>query len=277
MANETAVLTQKVSEIVERAPGRRVLLSTLGLLLQQHIAGFNPVQYGHRSLKELFMALPGFASLIPGEHPGQWWLTLGPAEASSQFVSSAVTDKVLPHVWERVIDFDPGVQIWFDLEGEQLVTDREAFEREPDRYLTLPRFALGRQIELAREWCREQDEAHRSSLLATLSTEGPMDAFLAETTRLRLRPAWNHYRGERIAQELFSWARNHGVAPTTLFGSRRALRSSERRTPPRAHGLVQMGLGEYRQLLHRMIDAMTDEELLQFAVPGRFIVTFSRD
>lgn len=273
------LVLQKITEVVERTPGRRILLSTLGLLLRQQLPGFLPSDYGHRTLKDLLRALPDLAVLTRGEHPGQWWLTL---RAADEVVDTAVSapEKLLPQVWNRVIDFDSALKVWFDLENERLSEDGEAVASEPDRYLALPRFPLTRQIELAKVWCALQDEASRHSLLTSLDDESSLDGFLAETTRLKLRPDWNLHRRRIITDELRAWAHDHGISAALLFGSeRRSLKrppnpgeQSQRPPVASAGGVASMALDEFRRFLHHMIDAMTVEELLHISVPGRFLV-----
>jgi len=264
-------VVQKINELVSGMPEQRILLSTLGLLLQQQLPDFSPDQYGHRTLKDFLRALPGNGALTRGKHPGQWWLTLRGPGTSDEAPPATSPGKLLPHVWKSVIDFDPTIQIWFDLESERLAEDDAAVTRDPDRYLALPRFPLNRQMELARSWCADQGEEHRPSLLASLDGIS-LDGFLEAITRLKLRADWNHYRAQVIAEEVRVWAQRHGITLNILFGAERSRpkRTTQVRAP--LPSVTPMSLAEYRQFLHRMVDEMTTEELLQISVPGRFLV-----
>lgn len=275
MSNDVAGVAQKLTEIVARMPGRRILLSTLGLMLQQQLPGFSPKQYGHATLKELLRALP--VLLTPGEHPGQWWLTLDDASVSGDGSPTvAAHDKLLPRVWDRIVDFDPGVEAWFDLEKEGLADDPAAVRVEPDRYLAMPRFPLGLQVALARAWCVTQAETHRADLLASLGDDRSLEAFLAEATRVDLRTAWNHHRGRIIADEVRVWAERHGIPLTALFAPRRTRPTRAAKPSARpSQAMMFVPIDEYRQFLHRTIDAMTADELRSIAIPGRFLVNFT--
>ncbi len=273
MMDGASLVLQKITEIVERMPNQRILLSTLGLLLQQQVPGFAPAEYGHRTFKDFLRAVPDFAVLSRGEHPGQWWMTLRKGGSEEEEAHNP-PEKLLPQVWERVIDFDPANQAWFDLETGQVSRDDAAVQCEPDRYLALPRFPLARQMEMARAWCATQDASQRTYLLASLDEEGSFDKFLAETTRLKLRVGWNQHRRRVIADAVRAWMQQHGITQSLLFGSERSHPSRAVRpmAPPAVTAMAGMTLDEYRRLLHRMIDAMTEDELLHISVPGRFLV-----
>lgn len=293
MGNELSIVEQRLREILAQAPGGRVHFPKLGTLLRDALPGFSAEAYGFPTLKALLQQVT-----IPGRlvQTGtlEWWLVADGAEApipsvvargsepsAEQEQASAHRRTRIESAWWRVVtEFDETRRAWFDLQDEQLSTDDELAAAEPERFLAVPRFGLQQQRDLARAWSAEQPSPVREDCLAALEAEPKLARFLRVVQGARSLPKWSERRMEAVHSVLLQWAKEHGIDPQAFLFTSRALpvvsspmAPPPSRSPEMSRGVFpQISVEELRRLLHRVIEDMTEPELLQIAIPARFLV-----
>lgn len=291
MGTDLSVVEQALREILTRAPGGRVSFPALGIALRKALPGFSPDAYGFPSLKALLHQITVPGRLVQTS-PLEWWLVADGAEAplgsgvaagaemstapAEPARSSARRARVDSAWWRAVTEFDETRHAWFDLQEEELSTDSELAAAEPERFLALPRFGLQLQRDLARAWSEEQPSPAREELLTALDAEPKLAQFLRVVRDAGFLPRWSERRLDTGCSLLLQWAKDHGIDTRIFLTQSRALPAV--RTPataalPRVSGpMFGMSIEELRPFLHRVIEEMTEPELLQVAVPSRFLV-----
>lgn len=233
----------------------QMLLARLGSRLRTELPDLDLEALGFRQVKDLVAACTSVGRLVRGQH--DYLFILGAPRIRREW-------------WNAATAFDDRDVAWFDLATSALVSDSEARELEPERYLDLPRISEDLQLALARDWSSKQVEA--DALLASLDDNPTLKDFRATTVRLGLGTPWSRARATAVANQLLEWAEEHGIERTIILDTEPPRRHSpaSARTPRRALGGGE--LTQLRDVLHRAVDQMTLEELLEWRVPVRFLL-----
>ncbi|KIG12631.1 hypothetical protein DB30_01196 [Enhygromyxa salina] len=254
-----------------------VHLAELGLQVRRKLPGFTVESYGYASFTELLTAATDIGVVRFGPKSEDRWFVFG---GLTQPASMPVEDHEIVHtIWNACVDIDVSHRGWVDLSDCHVETDPDGVADEPERYVEMPRFDRTRQVKLLQSFAEDNEDPTRAALLAVASTwrseHSPYRQLLGELQALGLRRAWFEYLRRAVSAELRAWASEHGLPIAKLFRPPTKPKAAAARTQATRDERRMFGLDEdqLRAFLKAAIDEMTLEELGQWPVPARLLLT----
>ena len=222
---------------------------------------FRPEEFGAATLAELVRLVPEIGNLAR-DHRGQPIFQFDAQEHAAE------VPRIDRDFWGAVTSFHPPPGGYkFDLQSQSVVTPvtppEGTLASEPERFLSLPDAGVAFQLELARRFLTQHgaSESETNQILAERS-------WLAATERWSVDhgTSWGEFRREAITHLVLDWADRHGIPRERVVSHRPDPRSRRaRQVPARSRP-------DLRAWLHRVIDRMTDSELLALALPVRVLM-----
>lgn len=263
---DIAELKQTIARLLSTSSGDRLLLSQLGAALHKEIEDFDVTRHGYESLQELLLAHPDLGLLVRGEADQQWWLIRD-------------IPRLVRPWWAAITDLEPSHRYWYDMDLEELTEDAELVSKEPHRFMELPRFTQEAVLRCASSWLDSlEDEAVVAGLRPLLDDESNPREFFVRLREHDLKEDWYKARVAAVVELALEWADTHGVDRRKILEPpKQPPRPDQRRPespPPVRPSPASTPANEerYRRFVHEVVEQMTWPELLQIAIPGRFLV-----
>lgn len=204
-------------------------------------------------------------------------LPVEPREPASASVGQQTTTRLRRAIWEAVTAFHPPEGGWkLDLETLRPITVLSdpggLLTAQPERFVSLPDAGVDFQQGLVRAFAIEKN----------LELPG-LDALLAQPawhvqwhnllTERGLVAEWVQARTDGIVEAVLAWADRQGIPRGKLIEQvPLGVPVSARRRPGAAVSAVpspgDATASEVRQLLHELVDALSDSEVFAFPIPS---------
>jgi hypothetical protein len=257
--------------IANESGQNQIHLAALGSRVRLKLPGFSPTHYGYSSFTDLVKSCTDIGEVRFGKRSEDRWFIFGDG---GQIVESTISNhEIVKSVWDACVELDDTRRAWLDFaDFNNIELAPEVVSAEPERYIELPRFGRGHQLELLREFSAiHEDHTALAKVIETWSSEGASYWHLVEALQgLGLRHSWFAHLRRAVEDALQVWADVHGIPTDALF--------KPKQSRPQKHVRVdseQPRFGdevELRAFLKAAIDEMTLVELGQLPIPARLLL-----
>jgi hypothetical protein len=261
-----------------RIPHGAAFGARLGLALRSIDPAFAPSRFGAKRLVDLLRQVPDVGTV--GRTASDYTFTfLGDeAAATSEHGAGTSASSPLPRVrsalWQLVTAFYPPAGGWsIDLETLKVVSSDNdpdgILKRTPERAVSLPNAGLHFHRTLVAEFLA-QERPELLERLAGFPESGPWMREVTDMLRSEgLAEKWFDFRNRKIVDLVLAWADQHGlprnriVEPPKVSRHHVAVRGS--------HEASSRAPGSLRETLHRLVDAMSEQELARLHIEAGVI------
>lgn len=280
-----------VGALASAEEGRRPIGAWLAAAMRRQDPDFHPGVLGDPTFKSLVARFPDIGEIVPDPASADFVFV---PRAGSEGASGVAASAALPSaggrapvlqedLWLALVSPREDARRWIDLETVRLVTASEAGidpggggsgtpGSSPSlRFLGAPQVSQEEMKALARE--------HAAGLALDLAeveaTLGEPDWYPRFVRLLApvARDMWKKIHRRFVVDRFTAWAGQHGIAVSRFIVQRRGARDPAREANgDSGHRPRQAPPADVRALVHRAIDRMSEEELLDLRIPLRYLV-----